>query len=136
MESNQKSINGFFYKYWGLFYLAFFFLLGLLIYSLMYNDHYNTTNERITALNRQLEDCANSNIIQDDTTRVIRNEGQFGCLSFTLVWDTSDDLDLHVIDALNNHISYENYCKGCQNKFSSAGGQLDIDLNAGGVDTW
>lgn len=135
METNQQPINGFFHKYWWLFYLAFFFLLGLLIYSLMYDDHYNTTNERISALNRQLEDCGDRNIIQNDSIRVISNEGQFGCLSFTLVWNSTDDLDLHINDARDNNISYENYCKTCDNKFSNAGGQLDVDLNAGSIDT-
>lgn len=135
MNPNTSSTSQFFYKYWWLFYLTFFFLLGLLIYSLLFDNGSNHTNQRIIALDRQLQECANRNIAQTDSTRVISNNGQFGCLSFTLVWNSTDDLDLHVVDALNDYISHENFCKNRDNKFSGAGGQLDIDLNASGVDT-
>ena len=66
---------------------------------------------------------------------MIDNKGEFGCLSFTLIWNSTDDLDLDVIDAKNNHIWYKKYCKSQDNQFSSTGGQLDIDLNAEGIDT-
>lgn len=135
-ENNTQTVNGFFHKYWWLFYLAFFFLLGVLIYSFMYNNQDERSNERISRLNRQLEDCEKRSVVENDSIRVISNEGQFGCLSFTLVWNSTDDLDLHVTDARNNRISFENYCKTCENKFSSAGGQLDVDLNAGEVNSY
>jgi hypothetical protein len=101
----------------------------------MYNNYHAETNDRINTLNRQLKNCENRNIVENDSIRVISNEGQFGCISFTLVWDSTDDLDLHIKDAKNNNISYENYCKSCDNKFSNTGGQLDVDLNAGRANT-
>ncbi|MEP6262017.1 MAG: hypothetical protein ABJ092_10600 [Gillisia sp.] len=129
-------MSNFFYRFWWLFYLAFFLLLGLLIYSLMYENNVRYSRQTIAALNQQLENCENRNrVVENDSIRVISNDGQFGCLSFTLIWNSIDDLDLNVTDARNNNIYYKNYCRSCENKFSSAGGQLDIDLNAGGVNT-
>ncbi len=132
----NQSISNFFYRNWWLFYLAFFFLLGLLIYSFMYDNNVHSSRQTIAVLNKQLENCENRNrVVENDSIRVISNDGQFGCLSFTLIWDSIDDLDLHINDARNNDISYKNYCRSCDNKFSSAGGQLDVDLNAGSVNT-
>jgi uncharacterized protein YfaP (DUF2135 family) len=101
----------------------------------MYNNYHEETNDRISALNRRLENCENRKLVENDSIRVISNEGQFGCLSFTLVWDSTDDLDLHVNDTRNNHIYFRNYCKSYDNKFTNTGGQLDVDLNAGNVNT-
>ncbi len=130
----NQSVSNFFYRNWWLFYLVFFLLLGLLIYSFMYDNNGHSTRQTIAVLSKKLEDCENKNrVVENDSIRVISNEGQFGCLSFTLIWDSVDDLDLHIKDARNNNIYYKNYCKSCDNKFSSAGGQLDVDLNAGGA---
>ena len=141
-------MRNFFYKYWVLYYILFFLLLGLLIYSLLWSPDFSRYTKTINDLNNQLEECnnkitspiqhdtirvVNPSPIDDDSIRVVNNDGEFGCLSFTLVWNSSDDLDLHVIDAKTNHIYYDKYCKRKDNQFSSAGGQLDIDLNAGEV---
>ena len=53
------------------------------------------------------------------------------CLSFSLIWNSTDDLDLHVIDPSRSHIYFKKFCKSKDNKFTAAGGQLDIDMNAG-----
>jgi uncharacterized protein YfaP (DUF2135 family) len=99
------------------------------------ND-WNNTNDRIYTINKRLDYCCNvRNEAFNDSIRVIDNKGEFGCLSFTLIWNSTDDLDLDVIDAKSNHIWYKKYCKSQDNQFSSTGGQLDIDLNAEGVDT-
>lgn len=129
MNLNNQTIEQFFLRYWWLYYLLFFFLLGLLIYSLKLNNS-SLSNRRINSLNNQLDSCYREKL-QNDSVRVVNNAGRFGCLSFTLLWNSSDDLDLRVIDARNNFIYFEKYCKSYDNRFSSAGGQLDIDLNAG-----
>lgn len=136
MNLNTQNIKSFFYKYWWLYYLVFFFLLGLLIYAVLCRNNWSNTNDRINTINKRLDDCCNArNAIVSDSIRVIDNKGEFGCLSFTLIWNSTDDLDLDVIDAKSNHIWYKKYCKSQDNQFSSAGGQLDIDLNAEGIDT-
>ena len=128
-------MRNFFYKYWILYYILFFLLLGLLIYALLWTPDLSRYTKTINDLNNELKDCKNSvpSPIDNDSIRVINNDGEFGCLSFTLVWNSTDDLDLHVIDAKTSHIYYEKYCKSTDNQFSIAGGQLDIDLNAGEV---
>jgi hypothetical protein len=125
-------MRNFFYKYWVLYYVLFFLLLGLLIYALLWTPDLSRYTKTINDLNNELKDCKNSvpPPIDNDSIRVINNDGEFGCLSFTLVWNSPDDLDLHVIDAKNSHIYYGEYCKSNDNQFSSAGGQLDIDLNS------
>src|SRR5581483_3450251 len=47
-----------------------------------------------------------------------------GDVRVTLIWDTTDDLDLHVIDPSNAEIYYGN-------RNSASGGALDVDSNAG-----
>lgn len=136
MNINTQNIKSFFYKYWWLFYILFFLFLGLLIYVISLNYNGSDTYSRINSINKRFDDCCEArNNIVNDSIRVINNEGEFGCLSFTLVWNSTDDLDLHVFDAKGNHIFFKKYCKSADNRFSSAGGQLDIDLNARGVDT-
>lgn len=136
MNLNTQNIKSFFYKYWWLYYILFFLLLGLLIYALIDRNNWSDTNDRINTINKRFDDCCKArNNFANDSIRVIDNKGEFGCLSFTLIWNSTDDLDLDVIDAKNNHIWYKKYCKSQDNQFSSTGGQLDIDLNAEGIDT-
>ena len=136
MNLKTQNIKSFFYQYWWSYYILFFLLLGLLIYLFISRNNWSNTNDRITTINKRFDDCCNErNTVVSDSIRVIDNRGEFGCLSFTLIWDSTDDLDLDIIDAKNNHIWYKKYCKSQDNQFSSAGGQLDIDLNARQVDT-
>jgi uncharacterized protein YfaP (DUF2135 family) len=134
MEFKKQDIKSFFFKYWWLYYLLFFLFLGLFIYILKLNTVLGTNN-RIAELNKRFEDCYQKQL-QNDSVRVVNNAGQFGCLSFTLLWNSIDDLDLDVIDANKNQIWFNEYCKSKDNRFSSAGGQLDIDLNAERIDTY
>lgn len=144
MNFNSQDIKSFFYKYWYLYYTLFFFLLGLLIYSISASPNWINANERIISINKRLDVCCDerninrnneSNNIISDSIRVVDNQGEFGCLSFTLVWNSTDDLDLDIIDAKDNHIWYKQFCKRQDNQFSNTGGQLDIDMNARGIDS-
>ncbi|MCO5950901.1 phospholipase D-like domain-containing protein [Mucilaginibacter flavidus] len=54
-------------------------------------------------------------------------EGQRGKLRINLVWNTFDDLDLHVLLPDNQEISYSTKKVTCQGFI----GQLDLDANAG-----
>lgn len=55
-------MNTFFYRNWWLFYLLFFFLLGILIYALFWqNNSLKYTNE-INSLNKELKKCKYSKI--------------------------------------------------------------------------
>lgn len=136
MNLNTQNIKSFFYKYWWLYYILFFLLLGLLIYAIICRNNWNNSYDKIYEINKRFDDCCKArNNFTNDSIRVIDNKGEFGCLSFTLIWNSTDDLDLDVIDAKNNHIWYKKYCKSQDNQFSSTGGQLDIDLNAEGIDS-
>jgi hypothetical protein len=66
----------------------------------------------------------------NDSLRVKNYKGEFGHLSFTLIWNSIDDLDLIVTDPNDENIFFSENCKSTDNKFSLSGGQLDIDMNA------
>ena len=132
MNLKSQNIKSFFNKYWLIFYVLFFFLIGLLEYSFFMDSKKVNIEHRILYLSKKLEDCKRRNVIRD-SMRVIDNKGKFGFLTFTLIWNNTDDLDIMVIDANNNLICFDKYCKTKDNKFSSAGGQLDIDNNIEGL---
>lgn len=59
-------------------------------------------------------------------------------LRCSLAWSNGDDLDLHVFEprsrvGVGNEICYTTYRKDRGTGFSPLGGQLDVDMNAGGV---
>ncbi|SKC08095.1 hypothetical protein SAMN05660841_04094 [Sphingobacterium nematocida] len=53
-------MNNFFYRNWWLYYLAFFLLLGALVYALLWKP---IQNVQIKALTKQLEDCRQATAI-------------------------------------------------------------------------
>ena len=54
---------------------------------------------------------------------------------FRLAWSNFDDLDLHMVEPGGKHIYFGNYRKGDCMPVSPCGGQLDVDMNAGGGNT-
>lgn len=51
---------------------------------------------------------------------------------FRLAWSNYDDLDIHMVEPGGSHIYFGSYRQGRGTQFSPCGGQLDIDMNAGG----
>jgi hypothetical protein len=65
------------------------------------------------------------NILSEFQTRLVRENAQTGSIQISLKWDNLNDLDLHCIEPNNNKIYFGN-------KLSQTGGNLDVDMNAGG----
>jgi hypothetical protein len=130
MEIKSKI---FFHRYWWLYYILFFLLLGLIIFILINFNQFGMVNKKLNNITDRLDSCdcgiRAPNQALDTAPSQNPYDAQDGCLSFTLSWETLDDLDLWVIDPDGNRIWFERYCKRKDNAFSSAGGQLDVDMN-------
>ena len=69
-------MRNFFYKYWGLYYILFFLLLGLLIYALLWSPDLSRYNSTINELNNRLENCnkqvrdSEGTVIDTTTTKI------------------------------------------------------------------
>lgn len=133
-----RSIRGMHFlafKYWWQFLFVFFILFGLWIYFcfLPFCRQNNCCSEndyrtRIRELISKIDVCCNcssNNIIDYDEVDELRKNygGSVGEVTITLVWKTTDDLDLHLIEPTGDTINF-------RNPISSSGGQLDVDKNA------
>jgi hypothetical protein len=137
-EKIQSKTSQFFYKYWWLFYLLIFILIGLLFFvgcNPKNTSDLSVVHTKLSTLEDQIE-CGlkrKKTINERSEDERLRDAGgQIGCINATLYWNTEDDLDLHSIDPFDNHIYYSNFCKRRDGFFSRAGGQIDVDMNAGG----
>lgn len=53
----------------------------------------------------------------------------------SLLWNNTNDLDLHVVDPCGHHIFYGSYCKSNSREPAPCGGFLDVDMNVRGETT-
>ena len=137
-EKTHTKKSEFFYNYWWLFYLLIFILIGLLFFVGCHpkqDSNLTAIHKKLSGLEDQIE-CGlkrKKTINERSEDERLRDAGgQIGCINATLYWNTEDDLDLHSIDPYDNHIFYSNFCKRRDGFFSRAGGQIDVDMNAGG----
>lgn len=74
--------------------------------------------------------------ITDSIKENVKSKGGLvdGALRVSLSWSNSDDLDLHMYEPKGTTIAYNSsFVKNRRGGFSPCGGQLDLDMNAGGM---
>lgn len=127
------------YRYWGGFLLGFF-LLGALWIWLCYLPYCEKKEQcclaqeyikKVQTAELALEECCacstTVSLESEDIDELRRDYGgSIGEVTITLAWQTTDDLDLHIVEPTGEIICFNN-------KVSSIGGRLDIDKNAGDV---
>ena len=123
------------FRYWGWYLLLFFILIGLW-YLFCFKPYCEYKNQcllvkeyqhKVSQAMKSLEECcecteANQSVDYIDDLRANLG-GATGEVVVTLVWETKDDLDLHLIEPSGEEIYYKH-------KRSRQGGTLDLDKNA------
>jgi hypothetical protein len=131
-----RSMHYYAYKYWAIFLLGFFILLALCIW-LCYLPYCEKKEQcclaqeyikKVQTAEFALEKCcacSSTVLLESEDIDELRRDygGSIGEVTITLAWQTTDDLDLHIVEPSGEIIYFEN-------KISSSGGQLDIDKNA------
>ena len=137
-----RGYTWFSFRYWWLNYIIWGILLSLFIWLLctLLNNPVDCKedqeiNKILRRIDRELESCCNCNVVEteidslehDDALDSLRDslDACEGEITVTLAWETTDDLDLHLVEPDGTHIYYEN-------RTSENGAHLDIDMNAGG----
>lgn len=131
-----RGINLFAFRYWWLILLLF--LLGVFSFFWFCNDEQDSPCAQITEVRssideaiRSLEDCCACNDVAHSLDYIdelrLDYGGSTGEVMVTLVWNTTDDLDLHVIEPSGERIYFSE-------PLSSQNGTLDIDKNRSSMD--
>ncbi len=133
-----RSMHYYAFKYWGVFLFTFSLLLGLWYWwcYLPYCENKAQCcliveyKKKVQTASKTLEDCCNCNsslTYDENEIDKLRKSygGKIGDVTVTLVWETEDDLDLHLVEPSGEKIFY-GY------RLSNSGGELDVDKNAGG----
>ena len=140
-----RSYTWFSFRYWWLNYIIWSALVALLIWLLcvLLNDPVDCKedqeiNKILRRIDRELESCCNCNLAETEIDSLERDEDLDnlrdsldacnGEITITLAWNTTDDLDLHLVEPDGTVVYFGN-------RTSPNGAHLDIDKNAGGNDS-
>jgi hypothetical protein len=146
-----RSYTWFSYRYWWFNYLVWSVLIGILVWLIKDNNTSSVQcykpqqiNRIIQQIDGKLEKCCYCKIIEPALDTLVEQEEleemdgldslreQYdacnGAITITLAWETSDDLDLHLIEPDGTKVYFGN-------KVSRNGAELDIDMNAGSIST-
>jgi len=128
-----RSVSMFCFRFWWLIWLVFIlFLIFWFLFCFRSKnyacDYDQQIRDQIALINQNLDsccDCNNRSIADIDRLRDSLG-GHVGPITVTLKWETIDDLDLSLVEPSGNVIYFSR-------KDSPYGGHLDIDMNAGGL---
>jgi len=131
-----RAMHYYAFRHWAAFLLGFFALLALWFWlcylpfcasnaQCCLIDEYKMKVRSAASALEECCDCETLNSIDDNEIDELRREygGSIGEVTVTLIWQTIDDLDLHLLEPSGEEIYFEH-------KVSSGGGKLDIDKNA------
>ena len=128
-----RSISMFCYRFWWAIWLFFILFLILWLIFCCCSKPYacdldKKIENQIAEINRNIDSCCACNTKSISDIDRIRDSlgGHVGPITITLKWETGDDLDLSLVEPNRNVIYYGR-------KDSPSGGHLDIDMNAGGL---
>lgn len=132
-----RAMHYYAFRHWAAFLLGFFALLALwfwLCYLPLCESNaqcclIDEYKMKVRSAALALEECCDCNpldTIGNEEIDELRREygGSIGEVTVTLIWQTVDDLDLHLQEPSGEVIYFEH-------KVSRAGGELDVDKNAG-----
>ena len=134
-----RGYTWFSFQYWWMNYILWAILIGLLFWliSIALNglnqcNEDKEINKLLQRIDRELENCCQCGVVvpeidslQEDPVIDSLREAYDACngeVTVTLAWQTTDDLDLHLVEPDGTVVYYNN-------RRSSNGAELDIDMN-------
>ena len=136
-----RSYTWFSFRYWWMNYILWAILIGLLFWliSIALNglnqcNEDKEINKLLQRIDRELENCCQCGVVETEVDTLSQNtlmdslreqyDACNGDITVTLAWQSSDDLDLHLVEPDGNVVYYKHLT-------SSNGAELDIDMNDG-----